>query len=211
MNQVTLPLLANLSGTPSDDGTLVALTLTAKNGTQFAVAMAANQLAGAVALMIRLAQRAATLQPADKKTETNRLAPIPASGLGVGKGRRETDALLSVQLGPMEMTFDTSHAALTAALQQLRALQGQAAAPAAAPRAAAPAAVPVARPGAPAAARPAATPAAAPRPAAPAAARPAVPAAVRPAAPAAARPVGAPAAKPKLAPKPMLRPAPPKK
>jgi hypothetical protein len=148
MEQMRLALLANMSGTPSHDGQVIALTLNLKGGVSHSAAIAANQMAGAIGFMMSLAQKASDLRPGHASEPPQKVPTFSISHLAFAKGKTENDVVLSMQVGPMELSFEVPKTTL---LQSLARLQAPAPAPAkAAPAAKAAAAAPAAAPKPPA-------------------------------------------------------------
>jgi hypothetical protein len=147
MEQMRLALLANMSGTPSHDGQVIALTLNLKGGVSHSAAIAANQMPGAIGFMMSLAQKAADLRPGQASEPTQKVPTFSVSHLAFAKGKTDNDVVLSVQVGPMELSFEVPKNTL---LQSLARLQAPAPAPKAAPAAKAAAPAPAAAPKPPA-------------------------------------------------------------
>ena len=107
MVEVNLPRLARLEGAPSEDGKFVMLDLTASTGEQFGVALGSDELSMAIAFMLDLAVEAAAKHPADVPEDDEEVTalPIPVAAMGIAPGREPSEALVSMRLGILTLTF----------------------------------------------------------------------------------------------------------
>ncbi len=98
------PVSTSVAVTASQDGNFVCMTFSTK-GEPVSIAIPAQNLGHMIAHLIGVSEseagRKVTKFPKGKITSV----PIAVAGLGVGQGRSETEALLSIQTGPMTLTF----------------------------------------------------------------------------------------------------------
>lgn len=121
MPEVRLPRLANLTGAPSADGTMIMLTLTAKDGSQLGVALDRVELSKAVGFMLGLAASAGQLRRAELP-EVVTANPVAVAGIAIAPGRTPTEALLSVQIGPLTLAFSTEPTTLVGMCKTLQSM-----------------------------------------------------------------------------------------
>ena len=120
-DDIAVPYIKSVTGTCDAAGEAITLTVEAKNGTSFDVAMTPTDLGKAVAFMLDLAQYAAKRSPGPTRKQGEMLTgtPIGISHVGVAPGRRRGEALLAVAVGPMTLMFAAERAQLAAICRDL--------------------------------------------------------------------------------------------
>ena len=109
MTRISIPMLQKVGGGISDDGKHIRLDLTAKSGERMQFALAGDDFTKFISFIIGLAAESAAKALQDK-TERREVSanPILISEMGVGMGRTEDEALLTVRAGIFQMLFAVS-------------------------------------------------------------------------------------------------------
>jgi hypothetical protein len=120
-DDIAVPYIKSVTGTCDAEGEAITLTVEAKNGASFEVAMTPTDLGKTVSFMLDLAQYAAKRNqgPARKHGDMLSGTPIGISHIGVAPGRRRGEALLAVAVGPMTLMFAAERAQLAAICRDL--------------------------------------------------------------------------------------------
>lgn len=101
-----VPFMKNTAGGVLPDGSGIFLDMSAKDGTSLSVAMTAKDATRLTAFLIGLAQQhAARFTPHETTDEAIEVQPIQVAQFGVGRGRADTEAMLTFALGPLTLAF----------------------------------------------------------------------------------------------------------
>lgn len=120
-DDLAVPFIKSVTGTCDAEGEAITLTVEAKNGASFDVAMTPTDLGKTVSFMLDLAQYAAKRNQGPSRKHGDMLTgtPVGISHIGVAPGRRRGEALLAVAVGPMTLMFAAERAQLAAICRDL--------------------------------------------------------------------------------------------
>lgn len=123
MTKISVPILQNVEGDTSADGKHIRLKLTAKSGEQMQFALVGDDFTKFISFIIGLAAESAAKAPQDQ-TEMREVSaePILITEMGVGMGRTEDEALLTVRAGIFQMLFAVSLDTLIGTLRNLETI-----------------------------------------------------------------------------------------
>lgn len=112
-----------MTGNVSDDGKLVIIGLKSADGTEFQTALNAETLSKCVGFMLGLAETTAQrTAPEHKAVETITAAPLQAAQIGVARGQTDSEAILAVRLGILQIAFSTELATLLGMCSNLQSI-----------------------------------------------------------------------------------------
>ena len=120
-DDIAIPYIKSVTGACDAAGEAITLTVEAKNGARFDVAMTPADLGKAVTFMLDLAQYAAKRNqgPSRKAGDMLTGTPVGISHIGIAPGRRRGEALLAVAVGPMTLMFAAERAQIAAICRDL--------------------------------------------------------------------------------------------
>jgi len=116
--KVRLEVAQGVQVEPSEDGKLVALFFKTRSGPK-GVALAGQELSRLASLLIKTSQQVAASNTPDTPASEVTATPIDVSYFGVAKGRSDTEAILSLVVGNLTMTYAVELSTLLSALRTL--------------------------------------------------------------------------------------------
>ena len=123
MAQITASGLKNMTGNVSKDGKTMIIGFENHDGATLSCALNQDSLHQCVTLLLNLAEESGQkFAPDDKKVTTLTLSPLPIAQIGVGRGRTESEAVLSVQTGALRLAFATELSTIVEMCDSLRSI-----------------------------------------------------------------------------------------
>jgi hypothetical protein len=117
-----VPIAQGIDFSLSGDLKNVALVFKLADGA-LPVAFPADKMGHVIATLIQAAQEVAARSPTPAPVDQSQQAkPIDTLALAIGPGRTESEALLTVKVGPLDLTFATELSTLMVALHKLQSM-----------------------------------------------------------------------------------------
>jgi len=112
-----------MSGSVAEDGSAVVLTFDNTDGTSLTTALNKEQLSKAITFMLGLAiETGERFAPEFQETEEVTAVPLPVAQIGVAKGRTDTEAILGLQCGILQLAFATELGTLLEVCKNLQSI-----------------------------------------------------------------------------------------
>ncbi len=116
---VSVPIAKRVAADVSEDGNLVRLCFETADG-PINVAFPAQNLGQMIGHLANVGEKiAGEHQTKIQEQETVNVLPIPVAALGVGQGRADTEAILSLRTGPMTLAFAVDLSTLSGMCERL--------------------------------------------------------------------------------------------
>ncbi len=113
MPEITASGLKNMTGNVSDDGSAVIVGFETFDGQKMSCALNRDSLSKAVSFLLKLSEESAQkTAPENRRVEEITANPLPVAQIGVGRGRSDDEAILSIQFGILRLSFSTEPATL---------------------------------------------------------------------------------------------------
>ncbi len=104
-NMVEVPVATNVTAELSPEGNHLALFFQTKAGDAIAIGLGERELSKTAAFLIQNAEQAAAKHETDVSPQELTTLPISIVGLNISRGRSESEALVSMKLGILVLTF----------------------------------------------------------------------------------------------------------
>ncbi len=111
MDKPDLPVLKHFDSSISPDGKWIALNVIDDKDAALRCMAGQGQLGGVVTSLLEAARKAAEIAPTGNR-EVVEGTPLTVTGLGVGPGRSNSEAILSISVGPLTLLFGVELASL---------------------------------------------------------------------------------------------------
>ncbi len=102
---VGVPVATNVTAKLSPEGSHLALLFQTKAGDDIAIGLGERELSKTVAFLIQNAEQAAAKHETDVSPQELTALPISIVGMNISRGRSESEALVSMKLGILVLTF----------------------------------------------------------------------------------------------------------
>ncbi len=104
-NMVEVPVATNVTAKLSPEGSHLALLFQTKAGDDIAIGLGERELSKTAAFLIQNAEQAAAKHETDVSPQELTVLPISIVGMNISRGRSESEALVSMKLGILVLTF----------------------------------------------------------------------------------------------------------
>ena len=128
-NMVEVPVATNVTAELSPEGNHLALFFQTKAGDDIAIGLGERELSKTAAFLIQNAEQAAAKHETDVSPQELTVLPISIVGMNISRGRSESEALVSMKLGILVLTFAIDLPTLRAECEHLIATTRETEAP----------------------------------------------------------------------------------
>jgi hypothetical protein len=118
-SKLQIPYVKNIRSYASPDGKAFAFGVTTKDGQTHAFAFTPDDASKLLTMVVELVQQAGAERTVPLPPSAITVHPFDVSAIGIEQGRSPTEVILSIQFGPIQMSFALQLQTLLEQLERL--------------------------------------------------------------------------------------------